>query len=97
MVSLICNKNIIASKTKQTVSEDASTVKEIVDFGDDGGAGEAEADVEGVSTKRAPDRRTIAIVYIAKGSVEGWGREAGMGADGDGRDVEEPSLEGIGG
>ena len=49
------------------------TVKEIVDFGDNGGAGEAEADVEGVSTKRAPDRRTIAIVYIAKGSVEGRG------------------------
>ena len=97
MVSLIRNKNITTSKTETTVSENTSTIKEIVDLGDDWGTGEAKADVEGVSTKRGPKRRTIRVVYIAEGSVKGRGRKAGVGTDGEWRDVEESGLEDVGG
>jgi len=97
MVSLIRNKNITTNKTETTVSEYTSTVKEIVDLGDDWGTGEAEADVEGVSAKRGPKRRTIRVMYIAEGSVQSGGREAGVGAEGERGNVEESGLEDVGG
>jgi hypothetical protein len=97
MVSLVVNEYPTRVKTKKTVSMHAATVEEVVDVEDDEGTTKTSAYRGGTTDEETFEGRSPGVVGVAEGDVEGRRGVAGVGADGDGWDVEEAGLKEVSG
>ena len=97
IMSLIRNIYVRTVKMKTPVSKDTTPVEEVVDLRDDEGARKAETGVKREASKKSFKGSAIGVVDVPEGDVKGWLGVAGVGADGEGGDVEEAGLVGVGG
>ena len=97
METLVCNVYRITVKAKATVNIDPTAVKEVEDLGDDEGVGETETNDGGMAEEGVTDRRTVRILNIPERGIVSGEREAGVGTDGQGRDVKKTGLEEVSG
>jgi hypothetical protein len=89
MISLVCKINASTVKTKLAISKDTMPVEKVVDLSDDEGACKIKTGMIGDSVGGLLNGGSVGVVNEPVGNVDGGEVKAGVGAEGEGWDLEE--------